>query len=164
MAATLINVCIPVAILWLATRRRFWSVRLLLALPVVVAILLSGYSTLSSLILDRPQMTVPRWWDVFLVAVLLVMGGVPIVAYATAFVLSLVRVRWLKLAAGPPGRGRDSCCGVFGPAPVDPRSTSTDVAVVVVDSPRCRQTVDERFADRGLRGLARFIPAPPALA
>ena len=96
VAATLINVCIPVAILWLATRRRFWSVRLLLALPVVVAILLTGYSTLSSLILDRPQMTVPPWWGVFLGVVLLAMVGVPIVAYATAFVLSLVRVRWLK--------------------------------------------------------------------
>jgi hypothetical protein len=96
VAAALINVCIPVAILWLATRRRFWSMRLLLALPVVAAILLTSYSTLSSLILDRPQMTVPHSWGVILSVVLLVMAGVPIVAYATAFVLSLVRVRWLK--------------------------------------------------------------------
>ena len=65
-------------------------------LQVVAAILLTSYSTLSSLILDRPQMMVPRGWGVFLSVVLLVMGGVPIVAYATAFVLSLVRVRWLK--------------------------------------------------------------------
>jgi hypothetical protein len=70
--------------------------RLLLALPVVAAILLTSYSTLSSLILDRPQMTVPHSWGVILSVVLLVMAGVPIVAYATAFVLSLVRVRWLK--------------------------------------------------------------------
>ena len=96
VAATLINVCIPVAIVWLATRRRFWSVRLLLALPVVAAILLTGYSTLSSFILDRPQMTVPRGSGVFLGFVLLSMVGVLIVAYATAFVLSLVRLRWLK--------------------------------------------------------------------
>ncbi len=92
----LINVCIPVAILWLATRRRFWSVRLLLALPVVAAVLLTGYSALSSLMLDRAQTTVPHWWGVFLGVVLLAMGGLPIVAYTTAFVLSLVRVRWLK--------------------------------------------------------------------
>ena len=87
VAATLINVCIPVVILWLATRRRFWSVRLLLALPVVAAVLLTGYSALSSLVLDRAQTTVPRWWGVLLGAVLLAMGGLPIVAYATAFVL-----------------------------------------------------------------------------
>ena len=95
-AATLINVCIPVAILWLATRRRFWSVRLLLALPVVVAVLLTGYSALSSPVLDRPQTTVPAWWGILLGLVLLPMIGIPIVAYGTAFVLSLVRVRWLK--------------------------------------------------------------------
>ena len=164
VAATLINVCIPVAILWLATRRRFWSVRLLLALPVVAAILLTGYSTLSSLILDRPQMSVPRWWDVILVVILLTMGGVPIVAYATAFVLSLVRLRWLKLAAGPPGRGRHSCCGVFGPASLDPRSTSIG-RTSVVGNPSCGGlAVDERIADRGLRGRARFIRGPPAVA
>ena len=164
VAATLINVCIPVAILWLATRRRFWSMRLLLALPVVAAILLTSYSALSSLILDRPQMTVPRWWGVILSVVLLVMAGVPIVAYATAFVLSLVRVRWLKRAAGPPGRGRHSCCGVFGPGLVDPRWTSIGRASVVGNPSRGDLAVDERIADRGLRGRARFIPGPPALA
>jgi hypothetical protein len=95
-AATLVNVCIPLAILWLATRRRFWSVRLLLALPVVVAVLLTGYSALSSPVLDRPQTTVPTWWSVLLGVVLVPMVGVTIVACVTAFVLSLVRVRWLK--------------------------------------------------------------------
>lgn len=96
VAATLINVCIPVVILWFATRRRFWSVRLLLALPVVAAVVLSGHRALSSLMLDRAQTTVPHWWGVFLGAVLLAMVGLPIVAYATAWVLALVRVRWLK--------------------------------------------------------------------
>ena len=102
LGATLVNVCIPVGILWLATRRRFWSMRLLLALPVVAAVLLTGYSTLSSLVLDRDQTTVPSWWGKFVGAVLLVMCGVPVVAYATAFVLSLVRVRWLKLLLALP--------------------------------------------------------------
>ena len=110
VAATLINVCIPLAILWLATRRRFWSVRLLLALPVVAAILLTGYSALSSLILDRPQLTARALGGgAFLGAVLLVMGGIPTVAYGTAVVLSLVRVRWLKWLLAAPGGGRNSC-------------------------------------------------------
>ena len=51
MVATLMNVCIPLAILWLATRRRFWSVRLLLALPAMVAFVLTGYSTAISLLI-----------------------------------------------------------------------------------------------------------------
>ena len=104
VAATLINVCIPVVILWLATRRRFWSVLLLLALPVVAAVLLTFYRALEPafLVLDRAQMTVPHWWGVFLGAVLLAMGGLPIVAYATAFVLALVRVRWLRLLLALP--------------------------------------------------------------
>ena len=115
VAATLINVCIPVAIIWLATRRRFWSMRLLLALPVVAAILLTSYSTLSSLILDRPQMT-----DASLV------GRIPecrpVCAGRCADRGLRDRVRFIpgpravvEVAAGPPGRGRHSCCGVFGP-------------------------------------------------
>jgi hypothetical protein len=102
MCATLVNICIPGAILWLATRRRFWSTRLLLALPVVVAILLTGNSAMSALILDSPQTAAPLWWGVLVAIVLVPMAGIPIVAYATAFVLSLVRVRWLKWALALP--------------------------------------------------------------
>ena len=164
MAATLINVCIPVAILWLATRRRFWSVRLLLALPVVAAILLTGYSALSSLILDRPQTTVPPWWGVLLGAVLLWMVGLPIVAYATAFVLSLVRVRWLKRLLALPVVAAILVAGYSALIFLIPERSPTDRASVVGDSPRCRHAFDERFADRGLRGRARFGPGPPAVA
>jgi hypothetical protein len=39
---------------------------------------------------------VPHWWVVFLGSVLLAIGGLPIVACSTAYVLALVRVRWLK--------------------------------------------------------------------
>ena len=70
--------------------------RLLLALPVVVAILLTGDSAISSLILDRPQMALPPGWGVLFGVVVVPLVGIPIVAYTTAFVLSLVRVRWLK--------------------------------------------------------------------
>ena len=47
-------------------------------------------------ILDRPQMTLPAWWGILFGVVVVPMVGIPIVAYTTAFVLSLVRVRWLK--------------------------------------------------------------------
>jgi serine/threonine protein kinase len=96
LAATLINVCIPLAILRLATRRRFWGVRLLLAIPAVFAIVLTGYPAVTSLTLDRPEATLPRWWYISVDAILFTMCGLPIVVYVTAFVLSLVRQRWLK--------------------------------------------------------------------
>ena len=102
IGATVVNICLPAGIFWLATRRRFCSMRLLLAVPVVVAILLTSYSAISSVIIDRPQTTVPPWWGRLLGVVLLPMVGIPIVAYATAFVLSLVRVRWLKVALALP--------------------------------------------------------------
>jgi hypothetical protein len=94
MGATLTNICIPVAILWLATRRRFWSMRLLLALPVVVAILVAGHSVLITLIPAKAQPT--SWWSTPLDITVLSMSGLPIVAYAVALVLSLVRRRWRK--------------------------------------------------------------------
>jgi len=97
MAATLINVCVPLAILWLATRRRIWSVRLLLALPAVVAILLTGYSFLISLIPDRPQPTEPPWWGVPLGVAMFSMSGLPIVAFVAALGLALVRRRWWRI-------------------------------------------------------------------
>jgi hypothetical protein len=94
VAAALINVCIPVAILWLATRRRFWSMRLLLALPVVAAILVAGSSVLDTLTPKTPQPT--SWWSIPLDVAVLSMSGLPIVAYAAVLVLSLVRRRWRK--------------------------------------------------------------------
>ncbi len=70
----------------------------------------------------------------------------------------------VEAGAGPPGRGRHSCCGVFGPAFLDPRSTSIG-RTSVVGNPSCGGlAVDERIADRGLRGRARFIRGPPAMA
>ncbi len=97
MAATLINVCLPLAILWLATRRRFWSMRLLLALPVVVAILMTGYSALIALIPDKGPPTEPSWWVVLLGVAMLSMSGLPIVLYPAALGSALVRGRWRRL-------------------------------------------------------------------
>jgi hypothetical protein len=96
MGATLINVCIPLAILWLATRRRFWSVRLLLALPAAVAIPLTAFSAVVSLIPGRqpPNSGVGYW---ILLVTILSMSGLPIVVYAAALGLALVRRRWWRM-------------------------------------------------------------------
>ena len=97
MGATVVNVCFPVMLLWLATRRRFWSMRLLIALPAVVAVSMAGTSTLISLIPDIFQPPpIPRW-DFFLRMAFLSMSGLPVVAYVVAFVLALVHRRRKKI-------------------------------------------------------------------
>ncbi len=97
MGATVVNVCIPVMLLWLATRRRFWSVRLLIALPAVVAVSLAGSSTLISLFPDYLQPSPAPSWGFVLSMALLSMTGLPVVAYTVAFVLALVHRRWKKI-------------------------------------------------------------------
>ena len=97
IGATLVNVCIPVMVLWLATRRRFWSVRLLLALPLVVAVSMAGSATLISLIPDNLQQSATTWWGLVLRVALLSLSGLPVVAYTFAFILALVRRRWKKI-------------------------------------------------------------------
>jgi hypothetical protein len=97
MGATLVNVCVPLAILWLATRRRFWSVRMLLALPAVVAVLLVGFSAVNSLVPSRRQDTEQPLWLVLLAITMISMSGLPIVVYTAAFGSALVRRRWRKM-------------------------------------------------------------------
>ncbi len=97
MGAALVNVCIPVMLLWLATRRRFWSVRLLIALPVVVAVSMAGSSTLISLVPDSWQPPPTPWWGFIYGMALLSMSGLPVVTYTVAFVLALVHRRWKKI-------------------------------------------------------------------
>jgi hypothetical protein len=97
VGATLVNVCLPVMLLWLATRRRFWSTRLLLALPVVVAVSMAGSSTLISLVPNDLQTSPTSWGDVVRRVAWLSMGGLPIVAYAVALAFALVRRRWKKV-------------------------------------------------------------------
>ena len=97
MGATLVNVCIPVMVLWLATRRRFWSMRLLIALPVVVAVSMAGSSTLISLIPDYLQPSPTSWWGFVLRMAWLSISGLPVVAYTVALVLAIVHRRWKKI-------------------------------------------------------------------
>ena len=93
----MVNICIPVMVLWLATRRRFWSVRLLLALPVVVAVIMAGSSTLISLTPDNLQPSPTSWWGLVSGMALLSISGLPVVAYTVALVLALVHRRWKKI-------------------------------------------------------------------
>ena len=98
IGATLVNICIPIMVLRLATRRRFWSMRLLIALPVVVAVSMAGSSTLISLAPDNLQPSpTPLWGFVLDGMALLSMSGLPIVTYTVAFVLALVHRRWKKI-------------------------------------------------------------------
>ena len=97
IGATLVNVCIPLMVLRFATRRRFWSVRLLLALPMVVAVIMAGSSTLISLAPDD-LLPSPTSWQAFVFGMaLLSVSGLPIVAYTAALVLALVHRRWKKI-------------------------------------------------------------------
>jgi outer membrane protein assembly factor BamB len=97
IGATLVNVCVPVMVLWLATRRRFWSMWLLLALPVVVGVSMAGSSTLISLVPNDLQPSPTSWWHFVVLVAWLSMSGLPVVAYTVAFALALVHRQWKKI-------------------------------------------------------------------
>ena len=71
--------------------------RLLLALPLVVAVSMAGSATLISLIPDNLQQSATTWWGLVLRVALLSLSGLPVVAYTFAFILALVRRRWKKI-------------------------------------------------------------------
>ena len=92
MGATLISVCLPLAILWLATRRRFWSVRLLLALPAMVAIYMTGSMAAIAMLPNRMEGDGGLW----LLATILSISGFPFVVYTITLGSALVRRRWWR--------------------------------------------------------------------
>jgi hypothetical protein len=91
----LINVVLPIAILWLATRRRPWSLRVLMALPVAAAAPLAMYMAAESLM---PANTAPLAPGPPLIDGLGTLAGVPTIAYAVAVGWNVVRRRWKRLA------------------------------------------------------------------
>ncbi len=94
--ATLLNICIPWSILWLATRRRFFSVRLLLAMPAAVAFALTGsMAVIKTLQSQNPPGPGIGYWIRY--ALLLSLGGLPIVAFAYALGSSVIRRRFRKV-------------------------------------------------------------------
>jgi predicted Ser/Thr protein kinase len=90
----LINIAAPLLILWLATRRRFWSVRLLLALPAMVAIPLAGVPALGSLFPNRSDGSA---WQAARGIALISLAGLPLLAYALTLGSTLVGWRWRRL-------------------------------------------------------------------
>ncbi len=91
----LINVAVPLGLLWLAARRRPWTLRLLMALPVAAAIPLTVFQTVEPLI---PAEIGSRAVSSRLGFALGTLAGVPIVVLAAAIVWYLVRRRPRPLA------------------------------------------------------------------
>ncbi len=84
-----INVGAPLGIFWLATRRGTWSLRLLLALPAMVAIPITGLSWFGRLLFTGAGPNLDRQ-RLLLVAVVSLMG-VPLLAYAGSLAAALLR-------------------------------------------------------------------------
>jgi hypothetical protein len=92
----LVNVIVPIGILRLAARRRPWSLRLLMAMPVAAALPLSVFQARESLLPDQIGTLPASARPVFALATL---AGLPIVLYAGMAVASLFRRRWRHLVA-----------------------------------------------------------------
>jgi len=92
---TLVNVVVPLVILRLAARRRFWSVRLLMALPVAAAVPLSVFLAVEPVM---PALPDPFPSSARLLLILGTLAGIPVVAYVIMAALTLLRRRWRRLA------------------------------------------------------------------
>ncbi len=95
IALALVNVIVPVEILRLAARRRPWTLRLLMALPVSAAVPLTVFQTIEPLV---PAQIGSQPVSSRLVFALGTLAGVPIVGFAIAVVGCLIRRRWRTLA------------------------------------------------------------------
>jgi hypothetical protein len=87
-----VNLAVPWGILRLATRRRVWGVRLLLALPAVVALPMTSFLMLKSL---TPALSDSH---ALLVFTSITLAGLPILAYLALVGSSLLRRRWRRFA------------------------------------------------------------------
>ncbi len=90
-----VNVMVPLAILRLASRRRVWSVRALMAMPVAAAVPLWVFQAVEPLIPAQVGTTPVSPRIVFALATV---AGLPIVLYAATAGWMLVRGRWKPLA------------------------------------------------------------------
>src|SRR5262249_31699808 len=86
----LVSVGVPLLILKLATRRRVWSMRMLLALPAVVAIPMTAFLTFVS---ATPSMAGPSGEEAIAGFGRATLGGMPIVIYVALVGESLIRRR-----------------------------------------------------------------------
>ncbi len=92
----LVNVVLPIAMLRLAARRRPWTIRLLMMLPLAAAVPLCCYLAVEPLmpVQVEPLPPYPR-----LLFALATLAGLPVVALAALAGWGLVRLRWKRLGA-----------------------------------------------------------------
>ena len=91
----LTNVVAPLVILWVAARRRPWTLRLLMALPIAAAVPLSVFQTVEPFV---PAEIGSQPVSSKVVFALATAAGVPIVALTAAIARDLLRRRWRALA------------------------------------------------------------------
>jgi hypothetical protein len=91
----LVNVMLPIALLRLAARRRPWTIRLLLMLPVAAAVPLCTYLAVEPLLPAKldPLPPYPR-----LLFALATVASIPVAAWMALAGWSLVCLRWMSLA------------------------------------------------------------------
>ncbi len=94
MGLALVNVVLPIAMLRLAARRRPWTLRVLMALPVVAAIPLCSYMALEPLMPAQVDPLPPYPKLLFALATI---AGLPILTFAILAGWSLVRLRWKRI-------------------------------------------------------------------
>jgi hypothetical protein len=91
----LLNVVLPLAIIRLAARRRPWSIRVMMALPVGVAAPLTALLTIEpSMLPNAPLLPLSP-------SILFGLGtvaGLPVVIFAGLILASAFRLRWRRLA------------------------------------------------------------------
>ncbi len=91
----LVNVAVPIGILRLAARRRPWSLRLLMAMPIAAAVPLAVFQARETLLPEQIGSLPASARPVFALATL---AGLPIVLYAGMALACLFRRRWRRLA------------------------------------------------------------------
>lgn len=92
-----LNCGLPLAVIWLATRKHFWSLRLLLAIPAAVAVPLTVYVTIQRLL--PPQSLPPAFRSLpFLPFVAMALAGLPQLGFVVVLVWTIAERRWRRLA------------------------------------------------------------------
>ncbi len=94
MGLALVNVALPIAMLRLAARRRPWTLRVLMMLPVIAAIPLCSYMALEPLMPARVDPLPPYPKLLFALATI---AGLPVLTFAGLAGWSLVRLRWKRI-------------------------------------------------------------------
>ncbi len=92
----LLNVFVPLSLLWLAARRRPWSLRVSMALPVAVAVPLTAFQAVEPL-LPIPPPSAPLPSGSLALFALGSAAGVPLIAYVILLAMTLLRRRWRNL-------------------------------------------------------------------